>query len=70
LIGGVEMPNLSLMPPNGFKGQYSAVDLYNTDFKDKKNLATRANCFSFMDGCISGGLIPGFDDLDVVSSKY
>ena len=55
------MPSLSLRPNPSFKPKYSAVDLYNTNFKDRaKNIATRANCFSFMDGCVAGGTIPGF----------
>lgn len=64
------MPNLSLKPPLGFKAQYSAVDLYNTNCKDKKNNPTRPNCFSFLDGCAEGEAIPPYEDMDFISFKY
>ena len=66
------MPSLSLKPSPGFKPQYSAVDLYNTNFKDKsKNVATRANCFNFLDGCATGGgTVPGFEDIDFMPVKF
>ena len=66
------MPDLSLKPPPNFKPQYSAVDLYNTNFQDKtNNIATRANCFNFLDGCASGSnTVPGFEDIDFMPSKF
>lgn len=61
LMGGVCVPDLSLVPKYPYNPKYNALDGYNPNAK-----ASHANCFSFCDG----DRIPGFDEIEIYPPKY
>jgi hypothetical protein len=61
VLGGINMPDLSLAPRYPYSPKYNAVDGYNPNAKTSK-----ANCFSFYDG----DQVPGFDYIDIFPPKF